>query len=36
MFSEYVHYDMQCKSKKISALLCFLDGFGIAFPVSSY
>ena len=33
---KYVHCDMRYLVEKISALLCFLDGFGIAVPVFSY
>ena len=33
IFSKYVHCDMQFLVEKISALLCFLGGFGIAVPV---
>ena len=36
IFSKYVHCDKQFLVEKISALLCFLDGLGIAVPVSSY
>ena len=36
IFSKYVHCDMRFIVEKISALLCFLDGFGIAVPVFSY
>ena len=36
IFSKYVHCDMRFLVKKNSALLCFLDGFGIAVPVFSY
>ena len=32
---KYVHCDMRFLVKN-SALLCFLDGFGIAIPVFSY
>ena len=35
-FQKYVHCDMRFLVEKISALLCFLDGFGIALPVFSY
>ena len=31
-----MHYDMRLLVEKNSALLCFLDGFGIAVPVFSY
>ena len=34
--SKYVHCDMRFLFEKISALLCLVDGFGIAFPVFSY
>ena len=33
IFSKYVYCDMQFLIENISALLCFLDGFGIAVPV---
>ena len=36
IFSKYVHCDMRFLVEKISALLSFLDGFGIAVPVFSY
>ena len=36
IFSKYVHCDMRFLVEKISAVLCFLDGFGIAVPVFSY
>ena len=36
IFSKYVHCDMRFLVEKISALLCFLDGFGVAVPVFSY
>ena len=36
IFSKYVHCDMRFLVEKISALLCFLDGLGIAVPVFSY
>ena len=36
IFSEYVHCDMRFLVENISALLCFLDGLGIAVPVLSY
>ena len=36
IFSKYVHFDMGFLVEKINALLCFLDGFGIAVPVFSY
>ena len=36
IFSKHVHCGMRFLSKKISALLSFLDGFGIAFPLLSY
>ena len=36
IFSKYVYCDMRFLVEKISALLCFLDGFGIAVPVFSY
>ena len=35
-FLKYVHCDMRFLVKKISALLCFLDGLGIAVLVFSY
>ena len=35
-FQNNVHCDMRALVKIISALLCFLDGFGIAVPVFSY
>ena len=31
-----MHCDMRFLVEKISALLCFLDGFGIDVPVFSY
>ena len=36
IFSKYVHCDMLFLVQKINALLCFLDGFGIAVPVFRY
>ena len=36
IFAEYVHSDMRFLVENISALLCFLDGLGIAVPVLSY
>ena len=36
IFSKYVHCDMRFLVDKIIALLCFLDGLGIAVPVFSY
>ena len=36
IFSKYVHCDMRFLVEKTSALLCFLDGFGIAVPIFSY
>ena len=36
IFSKYVLCDMQFLVEKISTLLCFLDGLGIAVPVFSY
>ena len=38
IFSKYVHRDMYMRFlvEKNSALLCFLDGLGIAVPVLSY
>ena len=33
---KYVHCDMQFLVVKMSALLCFLNGFGIAVPLFSY
>ena len=36
IFSKYVHCDMRFLVVKISALLCFLNCFGIAVPVYSY
>ena len=36
IFSKYVHCDMQFLAEKNRALLCFLDGFGIAVQVFSY
>ena len=36
ILSNYVHCDMQFLVEKISALLCFLNGFGSAVPVFSY
>ena len=36
IFSKFVHCDMPFVVEKIRALLCFLDGFGIAVPVFSY
>ena len=35
ILSKYVHCDIAILSQKISALLCFLNGFGIAVPVFS-
>ena len=35
-FLKYVHCDKQFLVIKISALLCFLNGFGIAIAVFSY
>ena len=35
-FSKHVHCEMQFLVEKINALLCFLDGFGIALSVFSY
>ena len=34
--NNYVNCDMLFLVEKISALFCFLDGFGIAVPVFSY
>ena len=36
IFSKYVHCDIRFLVEKNSALLCSLDGFGIAVPVFSY
>ena len=36
IFSKYVHCDMRFLVEKNSALLCFLNGFGIAVLVFSY
>ena len=36
IFSKYVHCDMRFLVEKNSALLCFLDGFGILALVFSY
>ena len=36
IFSKYAHCDMQFLVEKISTLLCFLDGLGIAVPLFSY
>ena len=36
IFSNYVHCDMRFLDVKIGALLCFLNGFGIAVPVFLY
>ena len=36
IFSKCVHCDMRVLVEIISALLCFLDGLGIAAPVFSY
>ena len=36
IFSKYVHCDMRFLVENICALLCFLNGFGIAVPVFSY
>ena len=36
IFLKHVHCDMRFLVEKISALLCFLDGFGIAVPILSY
>ena len=36
IFSEYGHCDMRILVEKTSALLCFLDGLGIAVLVFSY
>ena len=36
IFSKYVHFDMRFLVEKISTLLYFLDGLGIAVPVLSY
>ena len=36
IYSKYVHCDMRFLVENISALLCFLDGLGIAVPVLSY
>ena len=36
LLSKYVVCDMRFLVEKISVLLCFLDGFGIAVPVYSY
>ena len=36
IFSKYVHCDMRFLVEKISTLLYFLDGFGIAVPVFRY
>ena len=33
---KYVHCDMRFLDVKIGALLCFLNGFGIAVPVFVY
>ena len=35
IFSNYVHCDMRFLVEKVSALLCFLNGFGIGVPVFS-
>ena len=36
IFSKYVHCGMRSVEVKISALLCFLNGFGIAVSVFIY
>ena len=36
IFSKYVHCDKRFLVEKNTALLCILDGFGIAVPVFSY
>ena len=36
VFSKNVHCEMRFLVEKISAFLCFLDGFGIAVLVFSY
>ena len=36
IFSKYVQCDKRFLVKKMSTLLCFLDGFGIAVPVFRY
>ena len=36
IFSNYVHCDMRFLDVKIGALLCFLNGCGIAAPVFIY
>ena len=36
IYSKYVHCNMRVLVEIISALLCFLDGFGIDDPVFSY
>ena len=36
IFSKYVHCDMRFLDVKIGALLCFLNGCGIAVPVFIY
>ena len=36
IFSNYVHCDMRSLVEKVSALLCFLDCFGIDVLVFSY
>ena len=36
IFSKQVHCDMRFLVEKISALICCLDGFGIAVPLFSY
>ena len=36
IFSKFVHCDMRFLVENNSALLCFLDGFGIAVLVFSY
>ena len=36
IFSKYVQYDMRFVDVKRGALLCFLNGFGIAVPVFMY
>ena len=36
IFFNYVHCDMGCLDIKIGALLCFINGCGIAVPVFSF
>ena len=36
IFSKYVHCDMKFLDVKIGEMVCFLNGFGIAVPVSIY